>query len=307
TSHRQSRVRPEGGVVPRSRRAGGGRHGDPMKLRNKFMSLLLPAGALTALLILFLIRRSVHAVIVDQLAKSATLLAEAAAADATPGFESRSETLLLPILQSIQKREGALYAAALDSSGRTLAHTTITEKGKIAEGALGDGPAVRMLDFRDEPVLEVSVPVWSLQAPPSGAGLGFLMSGEAPPLSRRRLGFLRVGLSLQPALRTEERILRDVILIVGAIGAAALLLVLALVGGILRPVNGLMEGIDRIRRGRYDVDVPILSDDELGDLARSFNDMCRELVLSTVSKEYVEGIIENISDPVFVAGAGGSI
>lgn len=278
-----------------------------MRLRTKFLALLVPVGAASALLILVLIRKSVHGAIVGDLGRSATVLAQAAAQDAEPGFRSRSEALLLPVLQSVQKNQGALYAAALDPRGLVLAHTSITEKGKIEDGAAAAGPSVRVVSFRGEPALEAVVPVWSSAPAPAASGDSFLLSGELPAPTRERAGTLKVGLPLEPALRTEERIQRGVVLIVGAIGGAALLLVLVLVRGILEPVNALMEGIARIHRGQYDVPVPLLSKDELGDLARSFNGMSGELVRTTVSKEYVEGILENMLDPLVVTDPEGRI
>jgi PAS domain S-box-containing protein len=282
-----------------------------LRLQKKFFVLLLPAGVIAASLILLLIHRSVHAVILNELNRSSSILAKAAAQDAAPGFQARSEARLLPVLQSLQKREGALYAAALDARGVVLAHTTITEKGSIQADPItraalrSDGPIMSALVFRGEPVLEVAVPVWS--APEASPADSFLLSGEPRASPQTRFGILKVGVPLGPAQETERRILRDISLIVAAIGGAALLLVLLLVRGMLQPVNGLMDGIARIGRGRYDVSVPILSKDELGDLARSFNSMSAELARTTVSKEYVEGILESVVDPLIVADPNGAI
>ncbi|HEX4048117.1 MAG TPA: PAS domain S-box protein, partial [Elusimicrobiota bacterium] len=272
---------------------------------------MLPAGAAAAGLILFLIRGSVHSIVLDDLRRSATALAKSAAQDAEPGFRDRSEALLLPQLQDLQKRQGALYAAALDSRGVVLAHTTISEKGSLQEDPFtraalkSDVPVANALMLHGEPVLEVAVPVWS-DAKAFDED-DFLLSGEPQAGLKTRLGILKVGVPMRPAQETQRRIVRNVFLIVIMIGGVALGLVLFLIRGILGPVTGLMDGISRIGRGRYDVNVPILSRDELGDLARSFNAMSAELSRTTVSKEYVEGIIENMADPLVVADPEGAI
>jgi len=282
-----------------------------VRLQNKFLAALLPAGVAAASLMLLLIHRSVHAVILNELERGASAVAKAAAGDAEPGFTARSEPLLLPLLQSLQKRQGALYAAALDAHGVVLAHTTITEKGSLQLDPLtraalrSDQPAVNSLLFHDEPVLEVAVPVWSPAKAP--AEDSFLLSGEPRAESKTRLGLLKLGVPLRPAQETEARIIRNVFFIVLAIGGGALTLVLLLVRGFLGPIAGLMEGISRIGRGRYDVAVPVQSRDELGDLARSFNTMSAQLARTTVSKEYVEGIIENMIDPLVVTDPDGAI
>ena len=281
-----------------------------MKLQNKFLVLLLPAGLTAASLILVLIRRSVHSVVLNELNRSASVLAAAAAQDAAPDFEARSQAKLLPLLQSLQKREGALYAAAIDSQGVVLAHTTLSEKGSHQRDAItaaaltSDGPIVNALVFRGEPVLEVSVPVWLPRQSPAKS---FLPMGAAEADVQTRGGILKMGVPLSPAQEAERRILRDIFLIFVAIGGVAFGLVLWLVKGILKPITGLMDGIARIDRGRYDVKVPVETRDELGDLALSFNSMSAKLALTTVSKEYVEGILQNISDPLVVTDPRGAI
>lgn len=276
-----------------------------MRLQSKFLALLLPAGLASAGAILFMIRRSVHAVILDDLTKRVTSVAEAAASDAQPGFEADSEILLLPVLQSVQKRAGAFYAAAVDGGGRVLAHTSITLKGRLEPGPAADSPASRLSAVRGEPALEIAVPVWS--APGAAAGESFLLTGIPAAAARIRLGTLKVAVPLASARETEKRIVRDIFLIVCAIGGGALFLVLFLVRGILSPIQGLMAGIARIKRGQYGVAVPLLSKDELGDLALSFNSMSREIVRTTVSKEYLQGILENMLDPLVVTDTAGTI
>jgi PAS domain S-box-containing protein len=282
-----------------------------MRLQNKFLALLVPMGLAAAILILFLIQKSVHAVILNQLTRSASAAASSSAQDAALGFQAKSESQLLPLLQSLQKQEGALYAAALDSGGTVLADTTITEKGSVQKDSLtraalkSDKPTSSVSSFRDEPVMEIAVPVWSSSE--TGAEDIFLLSGELRAGGRQRLGILKIGLPLKPSLETEQKILRGIFLIVSVIGGVSLGLVLLLVRGILNPISALMSGIGRISQGRYDVDVQVLSTDELGDLASSFNRMSVELAQTTVSKEYVEGILDNMADILIVTGPEGKI
>ncbi len=112
---------------------------------------------------------------------------------------------------------------------------------------------------------------------------------------------------LEPSLEIESRIIRGIFLIIAAIGALAAGFVLLLVRGILKPVSGLMAGISKVAQGRYDVEVPVVSADELGDLALSFNRMSSELSRTTVSKNYVEGILENMVDLLVVTDPEGRI
>ncbi|HEX4048566.1 MAG TPA: ATP-binding protein [Elusimicrobiota bacterium] len=282
-----------------------------MRLQNKFLAFLLPAGAVSAGLILLLVRRSVHSAIMNELEKSLLTVTNAAAQDAAPSFESGSESFLLPRLQALQNREGALYAAALDPRGRILADTSILKKGSVRADAITRSvlrsrrSSADFLLSSGEPVLEIDVPVWS--APSASPEDAFLFSGRPRAGPRTFLGLLRLGVSLEPALEVESRILRGIVLIIAVIGALAAGFVLALVRGILKPVNSLMAGISKLAKGRYDEEVPVVSSDEIGDLALNFNRMSGELARTTVSKDYVEGILKNMLDPLVVTDPAGRI
>ena len=276
-----------------------------MKLQNKFIGLLLPAGLVAGAAVLLLIQRSVHEVIIGGLEQSSVVLARAAAQEAAPGALSGKESDLLPVLQALQRRVGALYAAALDPAGRVLAHTTVSEKGKASSDVpRASAPMVRQTTEHGEPALVIEVPIERASSAPAES---FLLSGQSSPRTGPALGALRVAVPLKSAQETESRIIRDISLIVLAIGAIAFALVVALVRGMLKPIRGLMIGIARIGSGQYDVKVPVLSRDELGDLARSFNVMSGELARTTVSKEYVEGVLENMNDLLVVTDSEGRI
>ncbi|MDD5302812.1 MAG: PAS domain S-box protein [Elusimicrobia bacterium] len=281
-----------------------------MKLQNKFLALLLPAGLLAAALVLILIQRDVHGVIIGGLERSSVVIAIASTHDLARGMATGREMEMLPALQNLQRLEGARDAAALGPSGKILAHTTVTEKGKTEDeftmAALQAGePKLWKSVVHGEPVLIVTVPVWPAEPPPGGEE--FLMSGDRRADGRARLGTLKIAVPLRAAQDTETRIIRDISMIVLVIGAIVFGLVIALVRGMLAPIHGLMSGIARIHGGQFDVRVPVLSRDELGELAASFNTMSGELARTTVSKEYVEGILENMNDLLVVTDPAGRI
>lgn len=279
-----------------------------MKLRTKFLALILSAGLSASALVLLLTQRSVHSIIIGGLEQSSVVLALASMHDLAAGMASGREASLLPLLQKLQREEGALYAAALDREGRILAHTTVTEKGRLEDdeftqaGLLADEPRLRKSEVRGEPALLVTVPIWSAPADEE-----FLMSGARRAEETGRLGTLKLAVPLRVPEETETRILRDISLIVVLMGAIVCGLVIMLVRGMLAPISGLTAGIARIGRGQFDVKVPVISRDELGELAASFNIMSGELARTTVSKEYVEGILENMDDMLVVTDPEGRI
>ncbi len=119
----------------------------------------------------------------------------------------------------------------------------------------------RLLDARRNPlydVLEIEVPIFYQDDP-------------------RRWGSLKLGLSLEEmqAEVARTRILMMLIglvsLLIGVIGATWL------ARRITTPLQKLVEGTEHISRGDFSLEIDIHSQDEIGNLARSFNEMSREL------------------------------
>lgn len=94
---------------------------------------------------------------------------------------------------------------------------------------------------------------------------------------RRPLGVLLIGSSRRQVVALLHSI-RNVGL---GVGAAGILLALALAGWatarVTRPVKQLAAGAGEVARGNWDARVEIDSSDEIGDLARAFNQMTRQL------------------------------
>jgi adenylate cyclase len=65
----------------------------------------------------------------------------------------------------------------------------------------------------------------------------------------------------------------DVLIAVAVATMISLELTILLSKSILRPIGDLQRATEAVREGRYDVTVPVISGDELGELAASFNQM----------------------------------
>lgn len=76
---------------------------------------------------------------------------------------------------------------------------------------------------------------------------------------------------------------------------------------ILRPVQLMAAATERIAAGELGESVPVLSRDEMGELAHSFNRMSRELARSTVSVDFLDNILSNMRDVLIVTNADGSV
>ena len=103
----------------------------------------------------------------------------------------------------------------------------------------------------------------------------------------------KVGLySWEGALRAQRE-LRTQILGFGAFAlVAALLLSLLLSHSLSVPINELVGGTAHIRAGDFGIKVPVRSSDEIGQLARSFNEMAEGLAL----KEKYHDVLVKVTD-----------
>jgi signal transduction histidine kinase len=111
-------------------------------------------------------------------------------------------------------------------------------------------------------ILEVEIPIF-----PEGSG------------SDIKWGSVKIGLSLED-MRTEVRKTRLILIFIGLAG-----ILLGMAGATLlarrisRPIKKLAEGTVRIAKGDFAHKIAILSQDEIGELARSFNAMSDQLQL----------------------------
>jgi len=103
--------------------------------------------------------------------------------------------------------------------------------------------------------------------------------------SKDRLGSLKIGLSLEET-RKEMRQTRLMLLLIGGVG-----LLIGVVGAILLaqritgPLKKLVEATVRISKGKLAQRIDITSQDEIGNLAKSFNKMSRQLLLTRKKME----------------------
>jgi adenylate cyclase len=112
-----------------------------------------------------------------------------------------------------------------------------------------------------------------------GARLGVPLRWKllgALPLINVITGVVASGLSTDGSASLNDLGL-DVVVAVGVAFTVSFELTLLLTRSILRPVNDLLEATEAVKRGDLDARVPVVSGDELGVLAGSFNEMMQGL------------------------------
>lgn len=124
----------------------------------------------------------------------------------------------------------------------------------------------------------------------------------------RQLTFLR------GALKYTLSVVLSVVLVAAVL--FALYLAFALARGLVDPLRRLVEATRAVAQGDYRIEVPEITDDELGGLARAFNQMAGELDEANqrllraagdaeAGRRYFEGVLDRISSGVLsLDGAG---
>ncbi|MDE2143373.1 MAG: HAMP domain-containing protein, partial [Elusimicrobia bacterium] len=153
--------------------------------------------------------------------------------------------------------------------------------------------------------LDLAVPVFA--APAKGSGDDFLLADAGDAAPGARVGTVRIGLPLDETMALERAISAGIFRGVLILGGAAGAILFGFMRRVLAPIGLLAAATAKIRGGDYRVTVPETSGDEIGALARSFNEMSRQLGRTTVSKDFFNDILDSIQDQVIVTDAAGLI
>ncbi|HAN04419.1 MAG: hypothetical protein A2X29_07135 [Elusimicrobia bacterium GWA2_64_40] len=233
------------------------------------------------------------------------------AADLAPEFlralASGKELDGIKALHAFTQRTGAVYAGLTNARGEVIAHTNVALAGTrlddplMARGLRQAAPAFSRMAHNGEPTVDAVIPV--AQSRPTGEDL--LFEGVGGPAEAA--GFLRAGLPMTPALKAEKEIIFSLLLLALAIAVLAAGLSAVFSSLMLRQVALLGEGIRKVRAGDYNFSVPVIARDELGEVAESFNKLSRGLSETTVSKQYLDSVLESMPDPMIITDEEGNI
>lgn len=159
---------------------------------------------------------------------------------------------------------GVRYIFLMESSGNIRAHTFEDGVPPGLMQANGWAPpklqSIRQLKTNEGPVLDIAVPI-------SGGQGGVI-----------RVGMSEAGVRNQVASYIARLSILVVVAVVGAIALSV-----AVSSLLTRPVTRVAEAARRVGSGDLTTKVPVDAGDELGDLARAFNNMTEDLIRSRES------------------------
>lgn len=127
------------------------------------------------------------------------------------------------------------------------------------------------------------------------------------PIQKGALGTVHIGLYEAVIENNVHGVLMKmlpfvIVILVLGIGAAV-----TFASAITRPIILLTRGVQRFSTGELEEPIVITAQDEIGQLAAAFNDMTEKLRSTTVSREYMEKLIDSMNDVLIVISPEGIV
>ena len=121
------------------------------------------------------------------------------------------------------------------------------------------------------------------------------------------IGFLIAEFSLAAAHQRIAAIVRGNLLMTAISFLIGTLLAIILATSFSRPISRLVKTSKSIGRGNFNTRLNLQRSDELGKLSESINQMAADLGATTVSKAYVDDILESMNEMLMVVSSSGII
>jgi len=258
-----------------------------------------------------------------ELLKRGRVAAENLAYNAAYPTMVRDANALRDFVDGVMAEKEILYCGILDADGNPLAERLRPVEEMVSEGVLDEGitsspearnfrlDAIRSCDVGtdgvcadDAGIVHFRVPITI--DPPQSASMGpelelYSLGGDVPHDAHDKevIGSAVIGLTTH---YVEETIgdLRDKMIWITAVAILVAMLIVSIVVRLsISPINELVVATGRIASGDYDSKVGESRNDEIGDLARSFNKMTADLKTSRdalVEKELLEALVVELRE-----------
>lgn len=189
-------------------------------------------------------------------------------------------------VQETVKEKAILYAMVLNDKGKVLSHNDKSKIGEKDKSKVGVNATetfqtlTQSYEIGGEKLYDVSVPI---------------LVGKG-----RRIGVVRIGYSQQSINQALAEIRNRIIYITVGVVAVSILATVLIVTLMVSPVNKLAFAARQIGKGDLEAKVDVKRRDELGVLAKSFNEMVdglkeRDFIRNTfgryVTKQVAEAIL----------------
>lgn len=239
-------------------------------LRAKFVTVIVIVQISLMGLVTMVIEKRQRETILQETEKRALSLATNLASLSTSYLLSYNFIKLEQLVEKITKEEDdVVYAIVHMHNGRVAAYSRRGDK----QGKSLEDPVSKRALRADTPFIQKVTTTMFSSGGYDVAIPVFVYGGT------RKWGTIRVGFSLTRAMREIQKTSRGMILlgIIAILLGTAVAIFLAL--RISRPIQQLVTGVNEVGKGNYDHTIAVTTQDEVGHLARRFEEMRKALRL----------------------------
>lgn len=260
-----------------------------MNLKSKIIGIIITIILITTAVFSYFMKTAVYESLEEEIDKRAVSIGKHFAELSAEADLTGSTSLLQTHLADYIATESYLaYIIIFDSNGLIQAHSfPSTVPPEILSAVKASHSMESVHIFRRSDGIELED--FSVK---SGTGL---------------LGSVHVGMyetKIGDAIHRLMLKLAPLLLVVILIG---ILIAFLLASAITRPLQVLSNGVKRVTRGDLDFMIDVRTRDEIGQLATAFNSMTERLSATTVSREYMEKLIDSMDDMLLVISPDGVI
>jgi PAS domain S-box-containing protein len=218
------------------------------------------------------------------------LLTSVVAANATGALAMLEVSELRRMIAEARNQEHVLEAVAFDEDGRVLTDGTFANPRRhhlIPEAALRHvtGSEALLVEFN-----------------------GDSMTATKPVhLGGRLLGGVRLRYSLASLAEDQASLARRTATVGAVFALLGVLAAALLTEAVTRPLKEVIRATRALSEGEPAPRLPVRTTDEIGELAEAFNEMTRRLRDTTVSRDYLDRVLETMGECLVVTGPDGTI
>ncbi|HEY3308930.1 MAG TPA: response regulator [Desulfuromonadaceae bacterium] len=263
-----------------------------IRLRTKCIIGFTILNLLIGMALFFLIRFEVHHRLEQEIHKrGATIARHLAESSVTPILTENTISLQLLVNNYVKTEDDLRYIYILNARNEVLAHSfgtafpkDLLKADEPASGANKD--RVKVTKLRSEEGLLYDMP----------AGI-----------QQGQLGQVHVGISEAAVTKTLDGVLTHLLFYMAGIICFGTIMAVVFATAITRPIAILAAGVKQVGMGELDYVTKINTHDEIGELAGSFNSMLENLRQTTVSRQYMDKIINTMNDALIVFSQEGVV
>lgn len=193
---------------------------------------------------------------------------------------TNNQEMLKTLVRGPISEEEVVFCLIQDAQGTVLAKSSSAAYGGRAKNVhlLTLSIPIQAKSWRGEKVRQLKLPVTSRDLRVESGQLSELWQRlMREPVAQDAIGVVHLGLSLHRMDAAMAGVKEHVGILMLAIVGIGIVVTIFLVDIIVNPIGQLVSATQRIARGDLSHPVTINTNDEIGDLARSFNQMVKQL------------------------------